>query len=141
MTGAFEPKVVVLCCDWCADAAADLAGVARLPMQPNFAVVRMECSSRVEPEFVMEALRRGADGVMIAGCHPGDCHYVGGNFRALRRFALLRTMLRQFGVDPRRLRLEWVLATEAVKFQQMVNDFVETVRRLGPSPFRASGEG
>lgn len=138
MAGAFEPKVLVLCCDWCADAAADLAGVNHLTMAPNFAVVRMECTSRVEPEFVLQALQRGADGVMIAGCHPGDCHYIGGNYRAMRRFALLRAMVSQFGVDPQRLRLEWFLATEAPRFQQAVNSFVESLRRLGPSPFRPS---
>lgn len=137
MVGTYEPRVLVLCCGWCADAAADLAGVARLPMQPNFTLVKMECTSRVEPEFILEALRLGADGVLIAGCHPGDCHYVGGNYRALRRFALLRTMLQQFGVDPRRLCLEWILATEGPKFQQRINSFVDTVRELGPSPFRA----
>jgi coenzyme F420-reducing hydrogenase delta subunit len=105
-------------------------------MQPHFTLVKMECTSRVEPEFVLEAFRLGADGVMIAGCHPGDCHYVGGNYRALRRFALLRAMVRQFGLDPQRLRLDWILATEAPKFQQMINNFVDTVRKLGPSPFR-----
>ncbi len=129
----FKPKIIVFCCNWCAYAGADLAGISRLPIKPYFKVIRTMCSGRVDPEFIIEAFNRGADGVMVAGCHPGECHYLDGNYRARRRVNLLRMMLPQFGIDPKRLRLEWVSASEAAKFQESINDFIDEITKLGKS--------
>ena len=136
MTETFSPKIIIFCCNWCAYAGADLAGISRYQMNPHFWVVRTMCSARVDPEWIMEAFRLGADGVMVAGCHPGDCHYIGGNYRTRRRVALLRSLLQQFGLDPRRLHLEWVSAGEAEKFATTVNRFIDRIVELGPSPYR-----
>jgi coenzyme F420-reducing hydrogenase delta subunit len=132
----FEPRIVTFCCNWCSYAGADGAGVARLQMPTNFRIIRTMCSARVDPEFVLRAFSKGADGVMILGCHPGDCHYIGGNYRARRRIALLRLVLEQYGFDPKRLKLEWVSASEGEKFQKTVNEFVDTVKALGPTPMK-----
>ncbi len=132
----FEPRIVTFCCNWCSYAGADGAGVARLQMPTNFRIIRTMCSARVDPEFVLRAFSKGADGVMILGCHPGDCHYIGGNYRARRRIALLRLVLEQYGFDPKRLKLEWVSASEGEKFQKTVNEFVDTVKKLGPTPMK-----
>jgi F420-non-reducing hydrogenase iron-sulfur subunit len=128
----FEPKTVVFCCNWCSYAGADLAGTSRLKIKPNFRVVRTMCSGRLEPSFILSALAKGADGVLIAGCHPGDCHYNSGNYKTRRRMMLLKKMLPQLGVEPERLRLEWISASEGAKFQSTVNDFIEKIRELGP---------
>jgi len=128
----FEPKVVVFCCNWCSYAGADLAGTSRLKIKPNFRVVRTMCSGRIEPTFVFHAFDKGADGVMVAGCHPGDCHYNSGNYKARRRMMLLKNVLAQLGIEPERLRLEWISAAEAVKFQSTVNEFIDEVTKLGP---------
>ena len=128
----FEPKVVVFCCNWCSYAGADLAGTSRLKIKPNFRVVRTMCSGRIEPTFVFHAFDKGADGVMVAGCHPGDCHYNSGNYKARRRMLLLKNVLAQLGVEPERLRLEWISAAEATKFQSTVNEFIDEVAKLGP---------
>lgn len=130
----FEPRILAFCCNWCSYAGADGAGVARLQMPTNFRIIRTMCSGRVDPEFVLRAFAKGADGVMILGCHPADCHYIGGNYRARRRIALLRMVLEEYGFDPRRLKLEWVSASEAEKFQTTVVGFVDTIKELGPSP-------
>ncbi len=130
----FEPLIVTFCCNWCSYAGADGAGVARLQMPPNFRIIRTMCSARVDPEFVLRALSKGADGVIILGCHPADCHYIGGNYRARRRIALLRLVLEQYGFDPKRLRLEWVSASEGEKFQKTMVSFVDQIKELGPSP-------
>jgi len=127
----FEPKVVVFCCNWCSYAGADLAGTSRLKIKPNFRVIRTMCSGRVEPAFVIHAFARGADGVMIAGCHPGDCHYSTGNYKARRRVMLLKKMLPQLGIEADRLRLEWISASEGTKFQSTVNEFIDEVKELG----------
>jgi coenzyme F420-reducing hydrogenase delta subunit len=132
----FEPRIVTFCCNWCSYAGADGAGVARLQMPTNFRIIRTMCSARVDPEFILRAFSKGADGVMILGCHPGDCHYIGGNYRARRRIALLRLVLEQYGFDPKRLKLEWVSASEGEKFQKTVNEFVDTVKALGPTPMK-----
>ena len=132
----FEPKIIVFCCNWCSYAGADLAGVSRLQMPPNFRVIRVMCSARVDPEFVLRAIQKGADGVLVAGCHPADCHYIGGNYRTRRRVALLKMLLQQFGYDPDRLRLEWISAGEGEKFQKTMIEFTDTVKELGPSPMR-----
>jgi F420-non-reducing hydrogenase iron-sulfur subunit len=128
----FEPKIIVFCCNWCSYAGADLAGTSRLKIKPNFRVIRTMCSGRVEPSFIFHALAKGADGVMIAGCHPGDCHYNSGNYKARRRAMLLKKTLPQFGIEPERLRLEWISASEGTKFRKTVNEFVDQVKELGP---------
>ena len=132
----FEPKIIIFCCNWCSYAGADLAGISRLKINPHFRVIRSMCSARIDPEFILRSFRKGADGVMVAGCHPGDCHYLGGNYRARRRIPLLQLLLKQFGLNGDRLRLEWVSASEGEKFARVVNNFVARVSELGPSPYR-----
>ncbi len=128
----FEPKIIVFCCNWCSYAGADLAGTSRLKIKPYFRVIRTMCSGRVEPTFILYAFGKGADGVMIAGCHPGDCHYSTGNYKARRRTMLLKNTLPQLGIESERLRLEWISASEAPKFQSAVNGFIDEVTGLGP---------
>lgn len=128
----FEPRIVAFFCNWCTYTAADLAGTARMEYAPNVRVVRIMCSGRLDPQFVMTALRKGADGVLIGGCHPGDCHYQEGNYKALRRFTLLKRLLADLGIDPERVRLEWIAASEGDKVQRVINEMTEAVRRLGP---------
>ena len=128
----FEPRIVAFFCNWCTYAAADLAGISRMKYAPNAKVVRVMCSGRVDPDFVLEAFRSGADGVLIGGCHPGDCHYMEGNFKAMRRFLLLREVLEDFGIEPERFRLEWISASEADKVRTAVDRMVGDVRKLGP---------
>jgi len=128
----FEPRIVAFLCRWCAGAGADLAGTSRLRYPPNAVAIRVNCSGRVEPQWVMEAFRSGADGVFIGGCHPGDCHYVSGNYKARRRVHLLKRMLSELGIEPERVRLEWVSATEGAKFARLMHEFVEELRALGP---------
>ena len=135
-TEEFEPRILVFCCNWCSYAGADLAGVSRLQMPPNFLVIRTMCSARVDPEFVLRSFAKGADGVLVAGCHPADCHYIGGNYRARRRIALLRLLLEEYGFDPDRLRLEWISASEGERFQNTITDFTETIKNLGPNPMK-----
>jgi F420-non-reducing hydrogenase iron-sulfur subunit len=140
-SAAFVPKILVFCCNWCAYAGADLAGVSRRQISPYYRVIRTLCSARVDPEFILHAFKQGADGVMVLGCHPGDCHYIGGNYRTRRRMALLKVILQQFGLQKDRFRLEWVSAAEGEKFARVVNEFVQRITELGPSPFRrARGE-
>ena len=136
----FEPRIVTFCCNWCSYAGADGAGVARLQMPTNFRIIRTMCTARVDPEFVLRALSKGADGVIVLGCHPADCHYIGGNYRTRRRIALLRLVLEQYGFDPKRLRLEWVSASEGEKFQKTMTEFVNTIKTLGPSPLAKEGQ-
>jgi coenzyme F420-reducing hydrogenase delta subunit len=136
MEDTFKPKIIVFCCNWCSYAGADLAGISRLQIKPYFRVIRTMCSARVDPEWILEAIRLGADGVIVAGCHPGDCHYIGGNYRTRRRIALLRSLLKQFGLNSERLELAWVSAGEAQNFADTVNDFIERIIKLGPSPYR-----
>jgi len=136
MAKEFTPKILVFCCNWCSYAGADLAGIGRYQIKPYFRVIRTMCSARVDPEWIMEAFRLGADGVMVAGCHPGDCHYIGGNYRTRRRVAMLQSLLTQFGLDADRLHLEWISAGEAEKFAESVNGFINRILELGPSPYR-----
>lgn len=131
----FEPRIIGFLCNWCAYAGADLAGVSRIQYPPNIRIIRVMCSGRIDPAFVLEAFKDGADGVLIAGCHlPSDCHYISGNFKALRRITLLRTVLKDFGIESERLRLEWISASEGDKFAAVVRDMVDEVKRLGPIP-------
>ena len=130
----FEPKVIVFCCNWCAYAGADLAGVSRLKISPHFRVVRTMCSGRVDPELILEAFLAGADGIMVAGCHPGDCHYMEGNYRAMRRVTFLKRLMEELGLEPQRLALEWVSAGEGARFREVIDAFVNRVIELGPTP-------
>ena len=129
----FEPKILAFCCNWCSYAGADLAGVSRLQMPPNLRVIRVMCSGRVAPEWAIKAFSSGLDGVMVLGCHIGDCHYIDGNHRAQKRFVLLGKMLDQMGINHDRLCLDWVSASEGEKFQKVVTNFVNRVKELGPN--------
>jgi len=129
---SFEPKIVGFLCNWCSYTGADLAGTARMVYAPNVRIIRVMCSGRVDPQFVLKAFSEGADGVLISGCHPGDCHYQEGNYKTLRRYKLLNKVLEQFGIEEDRFRLEWVSAAEGAKFQHVCNEFTEQVRELGP---------
>jgi F420-non-reducing hydrogenase iron-sulfur subunit len=137
MADRFEPRIAVLCCNWCTYAGADLAGTSRMKYAPNVRLVRVMCSGRVDPAFVLRAFQDGADGVLIAGCHPGDCHYINGNHKTMRRFPVLKRMLRQWGIEEGRIRLEWISASEGDVFVKVVNEMTETVRALGPLDWRA----
>lgn len=128
----FEPRIVAFFCNWCTYTAADLAGISRMQYAPNVRVIRLMCSGRLDPQFVLAALRDGADGVLIGGCHPGDCHYQEGNDNALRRFELLRRILRDLGIEDERVRLEWISAAEGDKVQKVCDEITEQVRALGP---------
>jgi F420-non-reducing hydrogenase iron-sulfur subunit len=128
----FKPKILGFLCNWCAYSGADLAGVSRIQSSTSLRPIRVMCTGRVDPSFVFKAFTSGADGVLLAGCHPGDCHYAEGNFKCLRRSVLTRQMLEAFGIDGRRLRLEWISAAEAEKFGRVSNEMEEEIRALGP---------
>lgn len=130
----FEPKIVAFCCNWCSYAGADLAGTSRMQYSPNIRIIRVMCSGRVSPLFVLKALSLGADGVLILGCHPGDCHYIEGNYKTLRRMPLLKKVLNQLGIEEERVQLEWVSAAEGARFAEVTNSFTETIKNLGPIP-------
>jgi len=132
MTKEWSPRIVAFFCNWCTYTAADLAGVSRLKYAANVRVIRLMCSGRVDPQFILDALRRGADGVLIGGCHPGDCHYVEGNYKLLRRFQLLQRMLGDLGIDARRVRLEWISAAEGEKVKTVINEMTAQIKELGP---------
>jgi F420-non-reducing hydrogenase iron-sulfur subunit len=129
----FEPKIVGFLCNWCSYAGADLAGTSRMQYPQNVRIIRVPCSGRVDPLFVVKAFQDGADGVMVLGCHPGDCHYQQGNYFAQRRYALMHRLLEFTGIETDRLFVEWVSASEGKKFAQVVTDFTEKVRALGPA--------
>jgi F420-non-reducing hydrogenase iron-sulfur subunit len=129
---SFEPKIVGFLCNWCSYAGADLAGSARIKYLPNIRVVRVMCSGRVEPAFVMKAFACGADGVLITGCHFGDCHYHEGNYKTVRRYALLKRVLNQFGFEDDRVHLEWVSASEGERFAKVADEFIKKIKALGP---------
>jgi len=135
----WEPKIVAFVCNWCTYIAADAAGVARGQYAPNVRLIRTMCSGRVDPQFVLAALEKGADGVLVCGCHPGDCHYKEGNYKTLRRYVLLKRLLSQLGVNGERVRLEWISASESEKFKRVVNETTEQIRKLGP--VKGSGGG
>ena len=128
----FEPKIIAFLCNWCSYRAADLAGTARYKYEPNVRMIRVMCSGRVDPTFVLKAIAMGADGVMIAGCHPGECHYLEQNYKALRRFSMLKDSLRVMGVEDERVRLQWASAAEGIQLAEAINEMVEQVRALGP---------
>jgi F420-non-reducing hydrogenase iron-sulfur subunit len=128
----WQPTIIAFFCNWCTYTAADLAGVSRLRHAPNIRIIRVMCSGRIDPQFVLDAFARGADGVLIGGCHPGDCHYAEGNYKCLRRTQLLKRMIHDLGIEEERFHLEWISASEGDKVKTVVNDMVEKVRALGP---------
>ena len=134
---AWRPRIVAFFCNWCTYTAADLAGVSRLKYAANIRVIRLMCSGRVDPQFIVDALAEGADGVLIGGCHPGDCHYVEGNYKAMRRYPLLKKLLDDFGIENERVQLEWVSASEGRRFAEVVDRLTEQIRELGPCRVRS----
>lgn len=131
-TGDYEPLIVAFLCNWCSYAGADLAGVSRIQYSTNIRIIRVPCSGRVNPFYIVKALQNGADGVLVSGCHPGDCHYISGNYYARRKFALLKRFLKYIGIEPERVQFSWVSASEGGRFAQIVEKVVHDVRKLGP---------
>ncbi|MCF8373325.1 MAG: hydrogenase iron-sulfur subunit [Bacteroidales bacterium] len=136
----FEPTIVAFLCNWCSYTGADLAGTSRMKYASNIRVIRVMCSGRVEPTFVLKAFREGADGVLICGCHPGDCHYHEGNYKCLRRYHLLQNYIEQMGMDKRRLHLDWISASEGKQFAELVDKMTQTIKELGPCQVKHSVE-
>lgn len=136
----FEPNIVAFLCNWCTYAGADLAGTSRIKYPPNVKVIRLMCSGRLNPMFIVNALQQGADGVLIGGCHPGDCHYAQGNFFTRRRFPLMRNILEHIGIDPRRVKLAWVSASEGQKFADVITEITRDVEEIGPMKQIARGD-
>ncbi|MDD3180380.1 MAG: hydrogenase iron-sulfur subunit [Opitutaceae bacterium] len=130
--GKWKPRIVAFFCNWCTYTAADLAGVSRMKHAANVRIIRLMCSGRVDPQFIIAALTKGADAVLIGGCHPNDCHYSEGNYKCLRRNQMLKRMLADMGIEPERVRLEWISAAEGEKVKRVINELVETISRLGP---------
>ena len=136
--GAFDPRIVVFACNWCSYAGADTAGVSRIQHQPHFRMIRVMCSGRIQPAFVLRAFEKGADGVLVSGCHFGDCHYIFGNERAVEQFEKTMNVVKLLGIEEGRLRLEWISAAEGARFAEVIDEFTDQVRSLGPSPFATS---
>ena len=136
MTKEFEPNIIGFLCNWCSYAGADLAGTSRIKYPSNIKSIRVMCSGRVDTVFVLEALKKGADGVLIAGCHPGDCHYQSGNYKTNRRIKLLKKLIGEMGVEPNRIKFEYISASEGQKFAKVVTEFVDELKKLGPSPIK-----
>jgi len=136
MSHEFEPTILAFVCNWCTFTAADLAGTSRMVQQPNVRMVRMMCTGMVDPKYIVKSLLSGADGVLVSGCHPGDCHYINGNYKARRRVKLLNEILPQFGIEQGRVKLTWVGASEGNEFAATVNNFINEIRELGPMDAR-----
>ncbi len=132
----WRPKIVAFLCNWCSYAGADLAGVSRMQYAPDIRVIRVPCSGRINPMYIISALHRGADGVLVSGCHPGDCHYISGNLVAKRKFSMLKKFLAHVGIEPERVQFSWVSASEGARFASLVEKVVEDVKRIGPSRLR-----
>jgi F420-non-reducing hydrogenase iron-sulfur subunit len=128
----FEPTILAFLCNWCSYTGADLAGTSRLKYSANIRIIRVMCSGRIEPTFVLKAFRQGADGILICGCHPGDCHYQVGNYKCLRRYHLLQRYIQQMGIEKERLHLEWISASEGKQFAELVDKYTNTLKALGP---------
>jgi F420-non-reducing hydrogenase iron-sulfur subunit len=128
----FEPKILAFLCNWCSYAGADLAGVSRFQYPPNIRVIRVPCSGRINPLYIIKALQSGYDGVLVSGCHPGDCHYISGNFFARRKFALMKKFLEYIGIEPERVQFSWVSAAEGVRFAQIIQKVTHEIKNLGP---------
>lgn len=136
----FEPKIIGFLCNWCSYTGADLAGTSRLQYPPNIRIIKVMCSGRINPQFVLKAFQEGADGVLVSGCHPGDCHYISGNYHARRKLTLLRDLMGLMGVEPERFQVSWVSASEGHKFAEVVTQFTEEVKRLGPQTLLSGRE-
>jgi F420-non-reducing hydrogenase iron-sulfur subunit len=136
----FRPTIVAFLCNWCAYTGADLAGTSRLKYAPNIRIIRIMCSGRIDPTFVLKAFQQGADGVLVCGCHPGDCHYQEGNYKCLRRFKLLQKYIVQMGIEKERLQLEWISASEGKQFSELVNNMTKTMLAIGPSKIKRTLE-
>ncbi len=136
----YNPQIIAFLCKWCSYTGADLAGTSRMEYRPNVRAIRVMCSGRIEPTFILRAFRKGADGVLICGCHPGDCHYQEGNYRCLRRYHLLRKYIVQMGIEPERLKLEWISASEGKQYTELVNSFTQTISDLGPCKVKETME-
>ena len=136
----YKPTIVAFLCNWCSYTGADLAGTSRLHYAPNIRIIRVMCSGRIEPAFVLKAFQQGADGVLICGCHPGDCHYHEGNYKCLRRFKLLQKFIIQMGIEKERLQLEWISASEGKQFAELVNTMTKTMLTIGPSKIKNKHE-
>jgi F420-non-reducing hydrogenase iron-sulfur subunit len=130
----FEPKIIAFACNWCSYAGADLAGVSRIQYPPSTRVIRVMCSGRISPMFILEALRGGADGVLVTGCHLGDCHYISGNEKAVLNVEMARSLITLLGIEPQRLRLEWISAAEGARFAKIVSEFTDQIREMGANP-------
>ncbi len=133
MTQSWEPKIIAFLCNWCSYAGADLAGTSRIQYAPNIRVIRVPCSGRINPLFILKALQTGADGVLVSGCHPGDCHYQTGNYLARRKSATFKSLLEFLGIEEGRIHFSWVSAAEGAKFSNVVDEITQTVKRLGPA--------
>jgi F420-non-reducing hydrogenase iron-sulfur subunit len=133
----FEPVIIALACNWCSYAGADLAGISRCQYPTNVRIIRVMCSGMVHPNLVIEALTKGADGVVMCGCHPGDCHYQEGNLKAERRAEAITLMLQDFGIEEERFKLAWVSASEGPQFAKLMTEFTEQIKKLGPSPYKS----
>ncbi len=136
----FEPRIVCFICNWCSYAGADLAGTSRLKHKPNTTNIRLMCSSRLNMEQIFEIFSEGADGVFVGGCHPGDCHYMNGNYKTQKRIMILHRILKDFGIEPQRVRLEWISASEGKRYVELMDDFIEEIRELGSLEFSSKGD-
>ncbi len=136
----FSPTIVAFLCNWCAYTGADLAGTSRMRYAPNVRIIRVMCSGRIEPTFILSAFQKGADGVLVCGCHPGDCHYQSGNYKCLRRFKLIEKYIAQMGIEPERLKLDWISASEGKQFAELVNEMTETLLKAGRSKIKSTLE-
>lgn len=132
----FEPLIIAFCCNWCSYTGADLAGTSRLQYPHNIRIIRVMCSGMVHPNLVIDALSKGADGVLMCGCHPGDCHYIEGNLKAEKRADAIELLLEDLGIEPERYRLEWISASEGQRFAEVMKEMTDTIKSLGPSPYR-----
>ncbi len=132
-TSSWEPKIVAFLCNWCSYAGADLAGVSRLQYGTNIRIIRVPCSGRINPLYIVRALQNGTDGVLVSGCHPGDCHYISGNLVARRKFAVMRRLLTYIGIEPERVQFSWVSASEGNRFAALMNKVIADIRKIGPS--------
>jgi F420-non-reducing hydrogenase iron-sulfur subunit len=136
----FSPTIVAFLCNWCAYTGADLAGTSRMRYAPNVRIIRVMCSGRIDPTFLLTAFQQGADGVLVCGCHPGDCHYQTGNYKCLRRFKLMEKYIAQMGIEPERLKLEWISASEGKQFAELVNEMTKAILNVGPCKIKSTLE-
>ena len=137
---SYSPTIVAFLCNWCAYTGADLAGTSRMRYAPNIRIIRVMCSGRIDPTFILTAFQQGADGVLVCGCHPGDCHYQTGNYKCLRRFKLMEKYIAQMGIEPERLKLEWISASEGKQFAELVNEMTKAILNVGPSKIKSTLE-